>query len=187
MFKHMTQKVCKTHQPESVEEAQCPEIWEELPMEPVPARLGCGQAQLNRAGNNDKDYVIRYFSDTYLNLLFNSWCLQTEPCTAPEQVKWGVWTGASQIENKCPVTGNMLKRNLNSAITFPINPKQRKHHLSKIVQAHQVFCLFFFAIVIFYYFKVRKYLRGCSTVVLNSLPWLYFGHEKGSLLLSWFC
>lgn len=77
IFKHMRQKVCKTHQPESVEEAQCPEICQELPVEPVPARLGCGQAQLNRAGNNDKDYVIRYFSDTHPDLLFNSWCLQS--------------------------------------------------------------------------------------------------------------
>lgn len=85
---------------------------------------------------------------------------------------------------KCLVTGKMLRRNLHAVITFPISLKLVKHHLSKIVRAHQLLLLFF-VLVTFYFFKIMWYLKRCSIVVLNILPWFYFHHESLILKISY--
>lgn len=101
--KRMTQEVCKKHKPDSVEEAQCHEIWEELIMElkETPARLGCGQVQLNRLFRQASwlpIYCLVYCKHWQSPVpLLQEAATALAPCCS-NRVKWGVQTRASKIQ-----------------------------------------------------------------------------------------
>lgn len=142
-----------------------------------------------------KKHAITYLSDTHPDFPFISWCFQSTNRALYRYCRRLLlllhhaavigWTEVFKLElpkYKCLVTGNMLRRNLHAVITFPVSVKQVKHNLSKIVQAQQI-CSFLLLLP-FFFLKIGWYLRGCPTVALNILPWLYCGHERDSLLFK---
>lgn len=97
-------------------------------------------------------------------------------------MKWGVQTGASKMQ--MPSDRQHAQKEPAHSNYLPRQSKTSQASSFKNRTSPPTFVALFCSCYLFF-FKIMWYLKRCSIVVLNILPWFYFHHESLLLKISY--